>query len=202
MPTIDPQHAPWSLRLASWAWGIAGVVLMLTPLLSTLLLWFQYRSLRKNAMRFADVTGWLAPPETIDLEPYVIGLERFEAWLANTSGWLLPLVLVLYLVGAGAILAAYLMIGKYTSLGSRTARIFGTVLSAIASVVVLMIWQAFATIAWLPVDALWSNHLGLVVIALHVLGAVLVWIPASNGFVREVAFRGSVPSAAWQNGGQ
>ena len=200
MPTVDPQRAPWSLRVASWAWGSAGTVLMLTPLLATLLLWLQYRSLRKNAIRLADAAEWLAPPETIDLEPYIAGLERFEAWLANTSGWLLPVILVLYLVAAGAILAAYLIISKYTLLGSRTARILGTVFSAMASIVVFMVWQTFAAISWMPVDALWSNHLGLVVIALHVLGTVLVWIPASNDFVRESALRGSAPSAAWQNG--
>ncbi len=194
LQTTPSPHAPWTLRVASWAWGVAGSVLVLAPLLATLLLWLQYRSLRKNAMRITDLAELFAPPETIDLEPYVAGLESFEAWIANTSGWLLPVVLVLYLVAAAAILAAYVMVIKYTKLGSRTARIFGTAFSVLASAFVFMLWQAFVTVSWLPLDALWSNHLGLVVIALHVLGSVLVWLPASNAFVREVVLRGSTPS--------
>lgn len=180
-------RAPWSLRIAAWSWRAAGVVFALAPLLATLLLWLQYRSLRKNAYRITDLIALFAPDDTVDLAPYIDAFEHAEAWLVNTAGWMFVLILALYLVAAASTLAAYLVVAKYTLLGSKTARAFGTVLSVLSGAVVLWVWQAFATIAWLPIDALWANHLGLVIVALHALGVSLVWLPASNGFARSLA---------------
>lgn len=179
-------RTPWSLRIAAWSWGAAGFVFALAPLLATLLLWLQYRSLRKHAYRLTDLITLFAPDDTIDLAPYIDVFERAEAWLMNTAGWMFVLILALYLLAAASILAAYLVIAKYTLLGSRTARAFGTVLSVISGTLVLAVWQMFAAISWLPIDALWANHLGLVIIALHVLGVALVWLPASNSYAQSL----------------
>lgn len=179
-------RTPWSLRIAAWSWCGAGFVFALAPLLATLLLWLQYRSLRKNAYRLTDLITLLAPDDTVDLTPYIDAFERAEAWLMNTAGWMFVLILALYLLAAASALAAYLVIAKYTLLGSRTARAFGTVLSVLSGALVLAVWQAFTTISWLPIDALWANHLGLVIIALHALGVALVWLPASNGYSRSL----------------
>ena len=181
------SRAPWSLRIAAWAWAIAGFVFALGPLLAALLLWLQYRSLRGNAYRITDLIAIFAPDETIDLAPYIAEFERIEAWLVGTAGWMFVVILALYLLAAASTVAAYLVVAKYTRLGSRTARVFGTVLSVLSGAVVLSIWQAFAAISWLPIDALWANHLGLVIVALHALGIVLVWLPASNAYVRVLA---------------
>lgn len=183
---VGPR-TPWSLRIAAWAWAAAGFVFALCPLLATLLLWLQYRSLRKNAYRITDLIALFAPDGTVDLAPYIDTFERAEAWLLGAAGWMLVLILALYLVAAASIIAAYLVVAKYTLLGSRTARAFGTVLSVLSGSAVLWVWQAFAAIAWLPVDALWANHLGLAVVALHALGVALVWLPASNSFARSLA---------------
>ena len=177
---------PWSLRIAAWAWGAAGFVFALAPLLATLLLWLQYRSLRKNAYRVTDLITLIAPDDTVDLAPYIDAFERAEVWLMNTAGWMLVLVLALYLIAAASMLAAYLVIAKYTLHGSRTARAFGTVLSVLSGAIVFAVWQAFAAISWLPIDALWANHLGLVIITLHALGVALVWLPASNSYARSL----------------
>lgn len=176
--------APWSLRIAAWAWGAAGFIFAFGPLLTALLLWLQYSSIRRNAYRIADLAEVVDTTDTIDLAPFIAEFERIEAWALNASGWLVTVVLLLYLVAAAAILAAYLIICRYTGLGANSARVLGTVLALLSSTVAAMVWQVFAAISWLPVDALWANHLGLVLIALHTTGIVLVWIPASNTFVR------------------
>lgn len=175
------------MRFASWSWGAAGFIFALAPVLAALLLWLQYRSLRGNAYRLADLTALVAPSDTIDLTPYIAEFERAEAWILGTAGWMLVVILVLYLLAAAAIVAAYLTVSTHTAQGSGTARALGTVLSILSSIAVLLIWQTFAAISWLPVDALWANHLGLVIVALQILGIVLVWLPASNRFVRESA---------------
>jgi len=178
---------PWSLRYASWVWGAAGFIFALGPLLAALLLWLQYRSLRKNAFRLTDLIEQFAPANTVDLEPYIAEFERIENWLLTSAGWMPTLLLALYLLSAAATIAAYLTICKYTHLGARTAHVFGTILSIVSAFIVFTIWQAFAAISWLPIDALWANHLGLVIISLHLLGVVLVWLPASNRYVALLA---------------
>lgn len=189
--TTQQHHAhadpPWALRIGSWAWAAAGFVLALGPVLAALLVWLQYRSLRKNAYRLTDLVEVLTPDDVVNLAPYVAEFERVEAVLAGSAGWVVMLTLGLYLLAAAAIIAAYLVTTKYTLLGSRTARIFGTSLSLISGIAVFFVWQTFAAVAWLPIDALWANHLGLVVIALHIVGVVLVWLPGSNNYFRTLA---------------
>ncbi len=191
MPRAAGGDAPWSLRLASWIWGLAGIVFACGPALAMLLLWLQYRSLRTQAFRSADIAEFLIPSESFDLAPIIAEAKRIEGGVFSTASWWLFLVLGLSLLAAAAIVAAYLVVCKYTVLGTNTARVFGTFLSAVSSLAVLMIWQTFAVISWLPIDALWANHLGLVVIGLHLAGAVLVWLPSSNAFVSRSALRGS-----------
>lgn len=183
------EFEPWSLRLASWCWAIAGLVFVLTPALATLLLWLQYRSLRGQAYRLTDLAELVDVGDRIDLAPYLAEFERIEAWLLGVSGWVLILIGLLYLLGGGLCLVLYLLVSRFTARGENWARITGTVLAVLSSIVAAFVWQAFLPIAWLPVDALWANHLGLVLIGLHVAGIVLVWLPASNAFVRQRATR-------------
>ena len=183
------EFEPWSLRLASWCWAIAGFVFVLTPALATLLLWLQYRSLRGQAYRLTDLAELVDVGDRIDLAPYLAEFERIEAWLLGVSGWVLLLIGLLYLLGGGLCLVLYLLVSRFTARGENWARITGTVLAVLSSIVAAFVWQAFLPIAWLPVDALWANHLGLVLIGLHVAGIVLVWLPASNAFVRQRATR-------------
>lgn len=183
------EFEPWSLRLASWCWAIAGFVFVLTPALATLLLWLQYRSLRGQAYRLTDLAELVDVGDRIDLAPYLAEFERIEAWLLDVSGWVLLLIGLLYLLGGGLCLVLYLLVSRFTARGENWARITGTVLAVFSSIVAAFVWQAFLPIAWLPVDALWANHLGLVLIGLHVAGIVLVWLPASNAFVRQRATR-------------
>ncbi len=183
------EFEPWSLRLASWCWAIAGFVFVLTPALATLLLWLQYRSLRGQAYRLTDLAELVDAGDRIDLAPYLAEFERIEAWLLGVSGWVLLLIGLLYLLGGGLCLVLYLLVSRFTARGENWARITGTVLAVLSSIVAAFVWQAFLPIAWLPVDALWANHLGLVLIALHVAGIVLVWLPASSAFVRRRATR-------------
>lgn len=183
------EFEPWSLRLASWCWAIAGFVFVLTPALATLLLWLQYRSLRGQAYRLTDLAELVDVGDRIDLAPYLAEFERIEAWLLDVSGWVLLLIGLLYLLGGGLCLVLYLLVSRFTARGENWARITGTMLAVLSSIVAAFVWQAFLPIAWLPVDALWANHLGLVLIALHVAGVVLVWLPASNAFVRQRATR-------------
>ena len=183
------EFEPWSLRLASWCWAIAGFVFVLTPALATLLLWLQYRSLRGQAYRLTDLAELVDVGDRIDLAPYLAEFERIEAWLLDVSGWVLLLIGLLYLLGGGLCLVLYLLVSRFTARGENWARITGTMLAVLSSIVAAFVWQAFLPIAWLPVDALWANHLGLVLIGLHVAGVVLVWLPASNAFVRQRATR-------------
>ena len=183
------EFEPWSLRLASWCWAIAGFVFVLTPALATLLLWLQYRSLRGQAYRLTDLAELVDVGDRIDLAPYLAEFERIEAWLLGVSGWVLLLIGLLYLLGGGLCLVLYLLVSRFTARGENWARITGTVLAVLSSIIAAFVWQAFLPIAWLPVDALWANHLGLVLIGLHVAGIVLVWLPASNAFVRQRATR-------------
>ena len=183
------EFEPWSLRLASWCWAIAGFVFVLTPALATLLLWLQYRSLRGQAYRLTDLAELVDVGDRIDLAPYLAEFERIEAWLLDVSGWVLLLIGLLYLLGGGLCLVLYLLVSRFTARGENWARITGTVLAVLSSIVAAFVWQTFLPIAWLPVDALWANHLGLVLIGLHVAGVVLVWLPASNAFVRQRATR-------------
>lgn len=183
------EFEPWSLRLASWCWAIAGFVFVLTPALATLLLWLQYRSLRGQAYRLTDLAELVDVGDRIDLAPYLAEFERIEGWLLGVSGWVLLLIGLLYLLGGGLCLVLYLLVSRFTARGENWARITGTVLAVFSSIVAAFVWQAFLPIAWLPVDALWANHLGLVLIALHIAGIVLVWLPASNAFARQRATR-------------
>jgi len=178
------QRSPWSLRLASWCWGVAGFVFVLGPGLAVLLLWMQYRALRRSTDRIASLTELFGLQDTVDLEPYLERVDAFEAWFLQTSGWVLVLLLIAYVVAAAAILAAYLLICTYTLRGANAARVLGTVLAGLSTLIAFVVWQAFATVAWLPLDALAVNHLGLLLMGLHVAGIVFAWLPASNRFAR------------------
>ncbi len=192
--SLQPQQpgaigadAPWSLRIAAWCWGVAGALLALCPALAGLLLGLQYRALRGHAYRAADATEFFDFDDRIDLAPYLAEFERIEAWVLGLGGWVLALLLFIYLGMAAAGLTAYVLIAKATFRGSNWARILGTVLAGLSAPLVFALWQFFVAFAWLPLDALWANHLGLVALLLHAIGIVLVWLPPSNDFARARA---------------
>lgn len=183
--SIEPKRPPATLRLAAWAWIGGGTLLILTPLAAAALLGLQYRSLRRNAYRLTDLTDWLDRDDALDLAPYIAEFERIETWLMQASAWVLPLLMLCYLLSAIACITIYLLVGRYTRIGSNGARITGTVLAALSAPLILLVWQFFVGFSWLPLDALWANHLGLAAVALHAIGVVLAWLPPSNAFVRD-----------------
>lgn len=187
----DPQQAaprpPWSLRLAGICWILAGVVFALTPLVAALLLRSQYVSLRGSAFRVADLTDRFTPEQFVRLEPYLADFERIEAAVGDASGWALLPILLFYLCFAALTLACYLPLGIATARGVTWVRVVATVIAALGSTAVFALWQAFAAFSWLPLKALSANHLGLVLIALHIAGIVFAWLPSANAYARERA---------------
>lgn len=183
-PLLRPR-APWTLRLAGLCWAAAGVVFALVPLLAALMLRSQYLSLRRGAFRAADLADRFSPEELLRLEPYLAEFERFEAVVADASGWtVLPLVLM-YAAFALTSLTCYLLLAVATARGVNGARIVATVIAGFGCLAVFALWQTFVAFAWLPVNALNANHAGLVIIALHIAGIVFAYLPRSNAYVRQ-----------------
>lgn len=185
-PAYGPRlRPPWSLRLAGLCWGAAGVLFAFTPLVAALMIRSQYLSLHANAGRLAGLIDGLGPDEFVKIEPYLAAFERFEAAIADASGWAILLLLALYACFAAASLALYLLLSIASARGQNWARIISTAIASLAAVAAFLVWQAFAAVSWLPVNALAMNHAGLALIALHIAGIVFAWLPASNSFVRE-----------------
>lgn len=176
--------APWSLRLAGVSWIAAGVVFALGPALVALLLQLQYASLKRQAFRLAGLAGAVDPTELLQVEQYLAEFDRIEALVVDAAGWILVPLLVVYACLALLSLAGYLVFGVWTVRGANWARITGTALCGVSTPVALLVWLLFAGLSWIPLDALWANHAGLVLMALHVLGIVFAWLPASNAYVR------------------
>lgn len=184
----------WPHRVAAWLWGAAGFVLALGPVLAVVLLWLQYRSLRRNAYRAVDAAEFVDPSETIDLSPAIAQFERIEDQVLGFAGWVIPVIALLYLLVAGGTVFVYLLLCRFTARGAVWARVIGTVLAAGSSIAAFAVWQFFAAVSWIPITALWVNHLGLVLIGLHVAGLVFAWIP--SGSPSAPARRGAAGPAA------
>lgn len=184
---MDPTHraSRLPLRLAGWAWATAGVVLVLVPLVATLLLRGQYRALKRDGSRISTLIEHLDRGDFIELEPYVERIEQLEQSVLGASGWAFALALILYLVLAAITLLCYVLLSWATARGMNWARIAGTLLAALGAGMVFQLWQLFAVLDWLPLTALRANHAGLAIVALHVAGCVLAWLPASNDYVRQ-----------------
>lgn len=181
----SPPRAPWSLKLAGASWIVAGIALVLVPLVAALLVRSQYLSLRRNGYFVADLAERLDPGDYVQLEPYIVQFEQLEAMALGTPGWLLWLLVVTYAIVALVTLACYLLIGIATARGIDWTRWAGSVLAVISSLVVLQLWQFFAVIAWLPVTALHTNHVGLAAMVLQIAGVVFAFIPPSNAYIRQ-----------------
>lgn len=189
-PAQAPQQPraakpPWTLRLGSLCWIIAGLSLALTPLIAALLIRSQYLSLRRNGYIIAELADRLDPADAVELEPYIAEFERIEALVLSAPGWVIGLAIVTYVLTALVTLAGYLTISLASARGVDWTRYAGSALAFVSSIIVFQLWQLFAAIAWMPITALLTNHLGLVAIALQVTGAVLVFLPPSNTYVRE-----------------
>lgn len=189
-PSPDPRYrtpraSAWSLKLSGWLWAASGALFALGPLLSVLLLWAQYASLRRQAVRLAGLADSFDADDLLQIEHYLAEFERIEAIVVDASAWVLVPALILYLLFAAVSLTGYILLGRRTALGDNWARITATVLACLSTPLVFLVWQGFAALSWLPVDALWANHIGLVLIALHTAGVVFAWLPASNAYVRQ-----------------
>lgn len=176
---------PLSLRIAGIAWILAGFVFSLGPALVALLLQLQYASLKRQAFRLAGLADTVDPTELLEVEQYLAEFDRIEAIVVDAAGWILIPLLILYACLALASLTCYLVFGIWTVRGANWARITGTVLCGLSTPLVFAVWLFFAGFEWVPLDALRANYAGLALIALHVLGLVLVWLPASNAYVRS-----------------
>lgn len=184
-PTPLPQRSPLTLRLAGWAWAVAGVVFAITPIIAALMLRGQYRSIRRDGTRLATLIERLDQTDSVRVQPYIEMLEQVEQRIVDASWWAFTLALLLYLVFAVLALATYLSLSWATVRGMNGARITATVLAVLGTLIVFQTWQFFAAISWMPVTALSASHAGLAIIALHTAGTVLVWLPTSNAYVRE-----------------
>lgn len=191
-PPIRPPErvSSWSLRLAAWCWGIAGIVSSLVPPATAFLLWWQYRGLQRNTERAGDLldfvngSGVLDTTDVITAEQLRDALAAVDGALASTPVWVVVVLIVVYALVAGVLLVLYLVIARCTGRAHEWARITGTVLAVISVLGMFQAWSFFAAVAWVPLDALAANHAGLAIMALHIAGIVLVWLPASNLAVR------------------
>lgn len=179
-----PPRTPWSLQTAGWIWVVAGALFALGPALTALLLQAQYQSLKRQAFRLADFADSLDTDELLQIERALAEFERVEAAVFEASGWVWAVLLIVYLCAATISFAAYALLARRTALGDQWARVTATVLAALSTPLIFLVWQLFAALSWLPVTALWANHLGLVLIVLHTAGVVCSWLPASNAYVR------------------
>ncbi|XPP26109.1 MAG: hypothetical protein ACNYNX_10895 [Leucobacter sp.] len=181
----ERNRAPWSLRLAGISWITAGVVFALGPALVVLLLQLQYGSLKRQAFRLAGLAGTVDPTDLLEVELYLAEFDRIEALVFDAAGWVLIPLLIVYVCVALLSLAGYLVFGIWTIRGANWARITGTALCGVSTPIAVLLWLLFASLSWIPLNALWANHAGLVLIALHVLGIAFAWLPPSNAYVRE-----------------
>ena len=179
-----PPRTPWSLKAAGWIWVVSGALFALGPALATLLLQAQYQSLKRQAFRLADFADSFDTDELLQIERTLAEFERVEAAVLDASGWVWAMLLIVYLCAAAISFAAYALLGRRTALGDQWARVTATVLAALSTPLIFLVWQLFAALSWLPVTALWANHLGIVLIVLHTAGVVCSWLPASNAYVR------------------
>lgn len=178
------MRSPWQLKLAAWIWVVSGAVFALGPALAVLLLEAQYRSLKRQVFGVADIADRFDTDDLLQIEGYLTEFERFEAAVLDASAWAIGLLLIIYACFALISFAAYALIGRRTGLGDNWARIVATVLACLSTPLIFLVWQLFAALSWLPIGALWANHLGLVLICLHTAGVVFSWLPASNDYVR------------------
>lgn len=176
--------APWSLRLAGISWITAGAVFALGPALVLLLLQLQYASLKRQAFRLADLAGTIDPTDLLEVERYLAEFDRIEGIVFDSAGWVIIPLLIIYGCLALVSFIGYLILGIWTVRGANWARITATALCGISTPIAVLVWLLFASLSWIPLNALWANHAGLVLIALHVLGIVFAWIPPSNAYVR------------------
>ena len=179
------MRSPWQLKLAGWVWIASGLVFALGPALAVVLLEAQYRSLRRQVFGAAGIADRFDSEDLLQIEHYLTEFERFEATVLEASGWVLGILLVVYACFALVSFGSYALLARRTALGDNWARILSTVLACLSTPLIFLVWELFAALSWLPIGALWANHLGLVLIALHTAGVVFSWLPASNAYVRQ-----------------
>lgn len=186
-PAAPALRPPLSFRIAGSAWIVAGVIVALGPLLVWVLLQAQYASLRREGMRYLGIIDGVDRDDLLQLERYLESFESIERGLFGSLGTLLLPVIIGYAAIALLMLGCYVALGVFTLRGAHWARITGTVLSAVSAPFIVAMWVTVLTISWLPVNALWANHIWLAVLALHTVGVVCAWLPSANRFVRERA---------------
>lgn len=190
---VSARRGSWSLRLAAWSWGVAGSLFVLVPLAAALLLRSQYRGLMRNADRaselleFVNGSGVLDTTDVLTAEQVRDALASVDDVLSSTPLWAIVMMLVVYVLIAGALLAVALVVAGCTGRAHQWARITGTVLAVLTALAVFQLWSFFAAVSWLPINALAANHIGLIVIGLLTAGIVFAWLPASNRAVRARA---------------
>ncbi|WP_449277643.1 hypothetical protein [Leucobacter sp. GX24907] len=188
-----PRRSSWSLKLAAWSWGLSGVLLVLVPVAAVLMLRAQYLGLLRNAERTSDLldfvngSGLLDTTDVITAEQLRETLMTIDQAFSVTPVWVVVVLALLYALVAAITLVLYLLIARCTARAQQWARITGTILAVLSALAILQLWAFFAALAWLPINALLTNHVGLVVIGLQIAGIVFVWLPASNRAVRARA---------------
>lgn len=181
------RRSPWQLKAAGIAWVFAGVLFALGPFLAAVLLNLQYSSLRSEALRLIGLVDGADRSDLLQIERYITEFERIEAWFFESAGVVFLPLIVGYIAMAAPALVCYLVFGLGTARGANWARITATVLACVSFPLIASVWIFVAAFSWIPLNALWANHIGLALIALHAIGVVFAWLPASNTFVRRRA---------------
>ena len=161
---------------AAAAWALAGILSVLTPFLAVTILNSQYQKMRKLVL--------LADPGLI--EGYI---DQTELTVTEFTSGPFQVVATLFLVWCVLMLLVYAAVVWGVLVGSNAARIVGTALVVLATPILLSTAMLGAWIAglfgWVDISALaFVNFSFPLIMLLHLVGAVCVWLPPTNRYVR------------------
>lgn len=172
--TVPPR--PLTHRIAMAAWALAGLLSVATPLIVVAILNSQYQRVKRLVL--------LADPGLI--EEYI---DQTELAVSDFTSGPFQIVATIFITVGVLMLLIYSAVVCGVFVGSNIARIAGTILVVLATPVLL--GTAFlgtwltGMLAWVNIGALAFVNISFpIVILLHIAGAVCVWLPPTNRYVR------------------
>lgn len=167
---------PLTQHFAVLCWSIAGLLSVLNPVITVLMLNTQYQGFKDGS--------------DIDAEWFTAG-EQFAADVGGQAfGW----VAGLFIVSSVITLVLYVLVIAGVSAGSTTARVWGTVFSVIS--IPGLVGTTFTQqrlsqmLAWADLDALTFTNVSFpAILFLHLLGVFFVWLPPTNEYARRKQYQ-------------